>query len=92
MQVGDLRPYLMGFFDTTVGGKKEAASYKDIASSLAVDSPDEILFATDIVEEAQAAKAAGWRSVLMTRPGNKELPAEHGFPVIDSMDKLLDAY
>jgi methylthioribulose 1-phosphate dehydratase / enolase-phosphatase E1 len=91
-QVGDLRPYLMGFFDTTVGGKKEAASYTEIASSLAVDSPGEILFATDIVEEAQAAQAAGWRSVLVARPGNKELPADHGFPVIASMDELLDAY
>ena len=92
MQVGDLRPYLMGFFDTAVGPKKEVASYTDIAASLAVDSAADILFATDVVEEAQAAKAAGWASVLVSRPGNKELPADHGFAVIDSMDKLLDAY
>lgn len=82
----------MGFFDTTVGAKREAGSYTEIASSLAVDSADEILFATDIVEEAQAAKAAGWQCVLVTRAGNKALPSDHGFPVIDSMDKLLETY
>lgn len=90
--MGDLRPYLMGFFDTNSGSKREAASYTEIAASLAVDSAEEILFATDIVEEAQAAKAAGWECVLVNRPGNKALPSDHGFPVIDSMDKLLDAY
>jgi hypothetical protein len=41
----------------------------------------------------QAAKAAGWRAVLVVRPGNKPLPPaeEHGFPVISSMAELLDA-
>ena len=87
-----MRPYLMGFFDTTVGGKKEAASYTEITTSLAVDSAADILFATDIVDEAQAAKAAGWNCAIVSRPGNKELPPDHGFPVIETMDKLLDVY
>ena len=82
MQVGDLRPYLMGFFDTAVGPKKEAGSYRDIAASLAVDCAADILFATDIVEEAQAAQAAGWAAVLVRRAGNKELPEGHGFAAV----------
>jgi methylthioribulose 1-phosphate dehydratase / enolase-phosphatase E1 len=82
----------MGFFDTTVGQKRESTSYREIAASLGVDSPDEILFATDIVEEAQAAKSAGWKCVLVKRPGNKELPEDPGFPVIESMDALLSSY
>ena len=41
MQVGDLRPYLCGFFDTTSGPKLEARSYRDIALSLGVDEAGE---------------------------------------------------
>eukprot|EP00955_Chlamydomonas_euryale_P104004 365535-Chlamydomonas_euryale.AAC.40 len=88
-QAGDMRPYLCGFFDTTSGPKKEARSYKEIALSLGVDSPSELLFATDVYEEAVAAKAAGWQAVLVVRPGNKDLPAGHGFRVITSMSDLL---
>ncbi|KXZ48768.1 hypothetical protein GPECTOR_25g352 [Gonium pectorale] len=88
-QVGDLRPYLCGFFDTTSGAKQEAASYTNIALSLGVDSPADILFATDVLAEAQAASAAGWRAVLVVRPGNKPLPEGHGFRVVTSMTELL---
>lgn len=88
-QVGDVRPYLMGFFDTTSGPKREAQSYVNITQSLAVDAPEEIVFATDVVEEAVAAKEAGWRCVLVRRQGNPALPDLPGFPVIDTMDHLL---
>jgi methylthioribulose 1-phosphate dehydratase/enolase-phosphatase E1 len=89
-QVGDLRPYLCGFFDTTSGPKQEARSYADIALALGVDSPAELLFATDVLGEAQAAAAAGWKAVLVERPGNKPLPEGHGFRVVTSMQQLLD--
>ncbi|PIA35237.1 hypothetical protein AQUCO_03600123v1 [Aquilegia coerulea] len=56
---GDLRKYLCGFFDTTIGNKKEARSYLEISQSLGVDSPTEVLFFTDIYQEAIAAKEAG---------------------------------
>ncbi|KAG2493717.1 hypothetical protein HYH03_008230 [Edaphochlamys debaryana] len=88
-QVGDLRPYLCGFFDTSSGPKTERASYANIALALGVDSPAEVLFATDALAEAQAAAAAGWRAVLVERPGNKALPEGHGFRVIKSMGELL---
>ncbi len=91
LQAGDLRPFLCGFFDTTSGPKTGVNSYKEIALSLGVDSPSELLFATDVLAEAQAAKKAGWRAVLVSRPGNAELPADHGFPVITSMTQLLSA-
>lgn len=32
--MGDLRPYLCGFFDTTSGAKVESSSYRNIALSL----------------------------------------------------------
>ena len=89
VQVGDLRPYLCGFFDTTSGPKLEARSYRDIYLSLGTDSPSEVLFATDNVLEGVAAREAGWRVVLVDRPGNKALPEGHGFRVITSMADLL---
>lgn len=87
--VGDLRPYLSGFFDTTSGPKVEAPSYKNIALSLGVDTPGEILFATDNINEARAAVAAGWQVVMADRPGNAQLPADCEFRVVTSMVDLF---
>ena len=69
----------------------EASAYENIALSLGVDSPGEVLFATDNQAEAVAAAAAGWRAVLVDRPGNKPLGEAPGFPVITSMEDLLGA-
>lgn len=49
----------------------------------------QVLFATDVLAEAQAAQAAGWQAVLVNRPGNKPLIDNHNFRVIDSMTQLL---
>jgi len=100
-KVGDLRGNLHGFFDTTSGSKVETQSYGEIRLSLGVDKPEQILFATDVLAEAEAAKAAGWRSVLVRRPGNKPIPglvvpvegpapASVGeFRIVDRLDQLL---
>jgi methylthioribulose 1-phosphate dehydratase/enolase-phosphatase E1 len=89
-QVGDLRPYLSGFFDTTSGVKVEAQSYANIALSLGADAPSDILFATDNVLEAQAAGQAGWRAVVVDRPGNKPLPENYSeFKVVNTMEDLF---
>ena len=94
-QAGDLRPYLNCYFDTTVGGKREAASYKEIVLSLGVDRPSEILFLTDIIEEAIAARQAGLHVLLSVRPGNAPLDpilsAGSGLASITSFDQV-DAY
>eukprot|EP00438_Fugacium_kawagutii_P000770 Skav229104 [mRNA] locus=scaffold92:531979:544646:- [translate_table: standard] len=37
------------------------------------------LFCTDVLGEAQAASKAGWKTVLLKRPGNAPLPDTHGF-------------
>jgi enolase-phosphatase E1 len=65
---GDLRPYLRAYFDTTTGGKKEAASYASIAAALSRDAT-EILFVSDVVEELDAARAAGMETALCVREG-----------------------
>ncbi|TQE04925.1 hypothetical protein C1H46_009396 [Malus baccata] len=81
---GDLREYLSGFFDTTVGNKRESSSYAEIVQSVGVDKPSEVLFVTDVFQEAVAAKAAGLEVIVSIRPGNGALPENHGFKTITS--------
>ncbi|KAK9907193.1 hypothetical protein M0R45_002195 [Rubus argutus] len=81
---GDLRKYLSGFFDTTVGNKRETRSYAEIAESVGVDRPSEVLFVTDVFQEAVAAKAAGLEVIVSIRPGNGPLPDNHGFKTINT--------
>jgi len=70
---GDLTPYLSGYYDTTSGPKREAASYAAIATAWGLP-PGGITFATDQPAEASAATSAGMRAVLLMRPGNAPLP------------------
>lgn len=63
---GDLTPLFSGFFDTEVGGKREAASYHRIAEQLAQPAGS-IVFLSDVVAELDAARDAGLRTVLLDR-------------------------
>jgi len=63
---GDLTPLLSGFFDTQVGHKREAGSYLTIANRLN-RSPPGVVFLSDVVEELDAARDAGMRTVLVDR-------------------------
>jgi methylthioribulose 1-phosphate dehydratase / enolase-phosphatase E1 len=85
---GDLRPYLSCYFDTTIGTKRQAKSYRHIYQSLGANDPAEILFVTDIIEEAYAAKEAGLDAILSNRPGNAPFPANPAFPIITTFDML----
>ncbi|KAF9610591.1 hypothetical protein IFM89_023385 [Coptis chinensis] len=85
---GDLRKYICGFFDTTVGNKREAHSYFEISQSLGVDKPSEILFLTDVYQEAVAAKEAGLEVIISVRPGNAPLPEKHEFKTVKSFSDI----
>ncbi|KAG7393028.1 Methylthioribulose-1-phosphate dehydratase [Phytophthora pseudosyringae] len=85
---GDLREYLTVYFDTKIGHKREVGSYQEIVQSLGVDSGKDVLFVTDVIEEAQAAEAAGLDTVLSVRPGNTPLPESHHFRTIRSFAEL----
>jgi enolase-phosphatase E1 len=63
---GDLCPLLSGYFDTLVGGKREAASYQAIAGRIGA-AGSECLFLSDIEAELDAALAAGWRTAQLVR-------------------------
>lgn len=66
---GDLLPYFKEHYDTTIGGKKEPASYQRIADAFALPC-HEILFVSDIPEELDAARSVGLQTALSIRPGN----------------------
>ena len=84
---GDLSPLFSGFFDTEVGGKREAASYRAIAAKLA-RQPGDILFLSDVVAELDAAREAGLRTVLLDRRDDYPQPrtgaAANGHPRAES--------
>jgi enolase-phosphatase E1 len=63
---GDLTPLISGWFDTEVGGKREAASYRAIAESIGIPAA-EILFLSDVVQELDAAREAGMQTRLVDR-------------------------
>lgn len=70
---GDLVPLFAAFFDTKVGGKREAASYAAIATALGL-APGAILFLSDVAEELDAAAAAGLATCQVVRAGDGTRP------------------
>lgn len=85
---GDLREYISCYFDTKCGHKRESASYADIALSLGADDCSQILFVTDIYEEAVAAQTAGYKVLITLRPGNAALPTDNKFTTISSFAEI----
>ena len=75
-QAGDLTPLFSGYFDTRVGGKREADSYRAILASIGMPG-DEVLFLSDIGEELDAAREAGMRTVQLLRDGKARPSAAH---------------
>jgi enolase-phosphatase E1 len=65
---GDLTPLFSGYFDTTTGPKREAASYRAIAGAIGL-AVDEILFLSDTPQEVAAAREAGLSALLIDRDG-----------------------
>lgn len=55
---GDLSPLFSGYFDTTMGAKREPASYARIAAAIG-EAAGGIVFLSDIEAELDAAAAAG---------------------------------
>jgi len=66
---GNLAGLFQGFFDTRVGVKREAASYRLICRGANV-SAEEMLFLSDVEAELDAARAAGLRTCQLARPAD----------------------
>ncbi|GAB6078866.1 acireductone synthase [Hydrogenobaculum acidophilum] len=63
---GDITYLFDGFFDTTVGPKKEKESYKNISSITGI-APEEFLFLSDVKDEIKASKEASMNAILVSR-------------------------
>ena len=60
---GDLTGRLRWYFDTTTGSKRDSRSYRRIAESMNLPG-GAVLFVSDVVEELDAARAAGMQTRL----------------------------
>jgi len=84
---GDLTGLLRWHFDTRVGAKGDAASYRRILD--AIQQPaDSCLFLSDVPRELDAARQAGLQVRLVVRPGNAPVSSTHGFETIHTFAEL----
>ncbi|AXK72227.1 acireductone synthase [Lysobacter sp. TY2-98] len=78
---GDLTPLVSDWFDTEIGGKRDADSYRRIAERMGI-APGDIVFLSDVVEELDAAREAGLQTALLDRRQDYPQPrtgeATHG--------------
>ncbi len=84
---GDLTPLFSGHFDTAVGSKREAASYRVIADLIGL-APADIVFLSDVDAELDAARAAGMQTVRLLRPADTPAGATTAHPSAVSFDEL----
>lgn len=88
---GDLTPFFSDYFDTSIGAKRDADSYKKIATVIAID-PSQILFLSDVKEELDAARNAGMQTIWLVREGMIDAHASHkqvqDFDAIPSLTKV----
>ncbi|MFC3653596.1 acireductone synthase [Dyella humi] len=83
---GDLSPLFAGNFDTETGPKREQASYERIVEAIG-ERPEHVLFLSDVVEELDAARAAGLRTGWLLRPP-MEIPPQPRHPAYTSFDAI----
>lgn len=81
---GDLTNYFSHYFDTTTGGKREAATYLKIVEALGVQAQN-ILFLSDIAEELEAANEAGLQTIQLIR---LETPASTWNRWVNNFDQI----
>jgi enolase-phosphatase E1 len=86
-KAGDLTDYICSYFDTTIGHKIEAESYRRIAEELRL-APTDAVFISDAIAELDAARAAGMRTILALRPGNRPVEPSLAHPAVTSFASL----
>lgn len=82
---GDLTPCFSAWFDTHVGAKRETEAYRAIAGQLQL-APQEILFLSDIRQELDAAREAGWHTLQLIR-GEPDSLSRH--PQVQRFDQIV---
>jgi enolase-phosphatase E1 len=85
-EAGDLTPVFAGYFDTETGPKRETVSYQRIVDAIG-ERPEHVLFLSDIVEELDAAKAAGLQTGWLVR-APLTVPAQPTHPAYTTFDAI----
>ena len=87
-EAGDLTKLISGYFDTNIGAKGDAESYRRISNDFGL-AASEIVFISDVTEELNAARSANMQTRLCLRPGNRPQPLGSSHPTIRSFDELF---
>ena len=85
-EAGDLSLLFAGYFDTETGPKREMDSYRRIVEAIG-ERPEHVLFLSDIVEELDAARAAGLQTAWLLRPP-LEMPSQPRHPAYTHFDAI----
>ena len=72
---GDITALFSGYFDTRVGAKREADAYRNIARQIHLPA-GALLFLSDIHQELDAARQAGWHTLQLIR-GEADSESRH---------------
>lgn len=70
---GNLLNLIENYFDLLMGPKTSSVSFKKIAQQYLMVPTSQILFITDALDEARAAKEAGCQIIIVQRPDNKRI-------------------
>jgi enolase-phosphatase E1 len=84
---GDLTRFISSYFDTHVGPKTSAESYRAIAAATCV-ATGEILFVSDVLRELDPARDAGCMTRLSVREGNAAVASHHDHAVVSSFAEI----
>ncbi len=82
---GDVTSLFEDFFDTSVGEKRTASSYRTISEQIGLQ-PHHILFLSDTERELDAAALTGFRTAHIVRPGTD---ASTRHPIHPDLTSLL---
>jgi enolase-phosphatase E1 len=85
-EAGDLSALFAGYFDTETGPKRETESYLRIVEAIG-ERPEHVLFLSDVVEELDAARAAGLKTAWLLRPP-LDIPTQPRHPAYASFDAI----
>ena len=86
-EVGDLTRFIDDYFDTNVGKKGDAESYRRIAEKMKLQAR-QILFISDVTGELDAAHEAGMKTLLSVRPGNAPQDNHDQYTEIHDLNKI----
>jgi enolase-phosphatase E1 len=81
---GDLTRFISWFFDTAIGPKTAADSYRRIAEVMR-RPPERLLFVSDTAAELDAARAAGLQVALCVRPRTRHLAPD----IVHRFDEIV---